>query len=107
MLHVLIFHNLLASHHLKKYSYATDSKILQFTHPGKPAQNAYIERFNRSYREAVLNMYLFRSSEETQSITNKWINHYNEERPHESLNNQSPRSFINNLNQNYSSCKVG
>lgn len=78
--------------------------FVQYIQPGKPAQNAYIERFNRSYREAVLDMYLFQDIPQAQHITNNWIKHYNEERPHEALNNQTPMNFISNLNQNYSSC---
>lgn len=76
--------------------------FIHYIQPGKPAQNAYIERFNRSYREAVLDMYLFQNIEETQIMTNNWLKHYNEERPHEALNNQSPRNFINNLKLNHS-----
>jgi putative transposase len=94
------------SHHFQNWA-KSQGIVIQYIQPGKPAQNAYIERFNRSYREAVLDMYLFRNIQEAQNITNHWLKHYNEERPHESLNNQTPRSFINNLNQNYSSCEVG
>jgi len=95
------------SHHFQNWA-KSHGIFIQYIQPGKPAQNAYIERFNRSYREAVLDMYLFQNIHEVQNITNVWIKHYNEERPHESLNNQSPRSFINQrLNQNYSSCEVG
>lgn len=94
------------SHHFQSWAKA-HGIFIQYIQPGKPAQNAYIERFNRSYREAVLDMYLFRNIQEVQNITNNWLKHYNEERPHESLNNLPPRIFINNLHQNYSSCAVG
>lgn len=94
------------SHHFQNWA-KSHNIFIHYIQPGKPAQNAYIERFNRSYREAVLDMYLFQSIQEVQAITNNWIKHYNEERPHESLNNQPPRNFINQLNQHYSSCEVG
>lgn len=94
------------SHHFQSWA-KSRGIIIQYIQPGKPAQNAYIERFNRSYREEVLDMYLFRSIVEAQNITNNWLKYYNEERPHESLNRLAPKSFINNLHQNCSSCEVG
>lgn len=67
---------------------------LQYIQPGKPAQNAYIERFNRTYREDVLDAYLFRSLKEVVDITDHWREHYNEERPHQALNNFTPLQFL-------------
>ena len=48
-------------------------------------QNGFIERFNRSYREAVLDMFVFQTLYEVREQTEKWLQQYNEERPHESL----------------------
>lgn len=94
------------SHHFQKWA-KLHGIFIHYIQPGKPAQNAYIERFNRTYREAVLDKYLFRSIQQTQTMTNLWLKHYNEERPHESLNNKTPMNFIKRLNQNFSICEVG
>ena len=56
--------------------------------------NAYIERFNRTYREEVLDMYLFKNIADVQGITDEWMLEYNNERPHESLGNLPPRRYI-------------
>ena len=67
---------------------------LEFIKPGKPMQNGFIERFNRSYREAVLDMFVFQSLSEVREQTEKWLKEYNEERPHESLDNMTPREYL-------------
>lgn len=67
---------------------------LEFIRPGKPMENGFIERFNRSYREAVLDMYVFRTLEEVREQSERWMKEYNEERPHESLGNLTPREYL-------------
>lgn len=71
-----------------------NSVELEFIKPGKPMQNGFIERFNRSYREAVLNMYIFESLEEVRIETEKWLGVYNQHRPHEALGNLSPMEHL-------------
>lgn len=66
--------------------------------PGKPAQNGYIERFNRTYREEILDMYLFKNIEEVQMLTDQWIVEYNTQRPHCSLGNLTPKEYLNRDN---------
>ena len=53
--------------------------------PRKPAQNGYIERFNRTYREEVLDAYLFDTLEEVRWVTEEWLQEYNLMRPYDAL----------------------
>jgi putative transposase len=66
---------------------------LQFIEKGQPTQNAYIERFNRTYRNAVLDCYVFNTLSEVRALTEEWREHYNHHRPHESLGKVPPVSF--------------
>ena len=62
--------------------HAIDLEIIQ---PGKPMQNSYVERFNRTYRDEILNSYVFKTLSKVRAITEEWMDQYNEERPHDAL----------------------
>lgn len=66
---------------------------LEFIEPGKPMQNGFIERFNRSYREGVLNMYVFKTLAEVRERTEAWLADYNEELPHDALGDLTPVEY--------------
>ena len=68
---------------------------IHYIQPGKPAQNAFIERFNRTYREDILDTHLFSSLEEVTQISCEWLDKYNYDRPHQSLQQLSPICFAN------------
>lgn len=66
---------------------------IKYIQPGKPMQNAYIERFNRHYREDVLDAYLFENIKDVRKISEKWRKDYNQYHPHKSLMGMSPVQF--------------
>ena len=70
---------------------------IRFIQPGKPDQNAFIERFNRSYREEVLNAHLFESIADVQEITDDWLKRFNEIRPHDALGSLPPARYREKL----------
>jgi len=65
----------------------------QFIQPGMPMLNVYIERFNRVYREAILEAYLFNYIREIGFLTEGWIIEYDERSPHEALQNRRPSEW--------------
>ena len=67
---------------------------LKFIEKGKPHQNGYMERFNRSFREEVLDAYQFVRLKEAQLMATAWMWIYNNQRPHQSLGYKSPTTFL-------------
>ncbi|MEJ6475628.1 integrase core domain-containing protein, partial [Pseudoalteromonas piscicida] len=78
---------------LEDWAMKNDIK-LEFIEPGSPYQNGFVERFNRSYREEVLDLYLFESLQEVREITDEWLDIYNYERPHDSLGDMTPIGYL-------------
>ena len=66
---------------------------LDFSRPGTPTDNAFIESFNGRFREECLNQHYFLSIEEARATAEAWRAEYNEERPHSALGNLAPREF--------------
>jgi putative transposase len=64
------------------------------TKKGKPMQNGYIERFNRTYREDVLNMNIFENINHVRDLTDKFTEDYNQNHPHGSIADMTPLEFI-------------
>lgn len=80
------------SNKLKEYCQCKAIK-LEHIKPGTPTQNAYVERFNRHYREDILDAYLFSSLKQVNTLNEKWKQDYNQNHPHKSLGYKSPNKF--------------
>jgi len=72
------------------YNYGIEWKPIP---KGKPQENCFIERFNRTAREDLFNANLFYNARQAQEMAEEFVNEYNTERPHESLNNQTPLEY--------------
>ena len=71
---------------------------MRYIQPGKPAQNGFIERFNRTYRTEVLSAYVFESLDQVREISAEWLLTYNEVRPHDALAGLPPATYRAQLN---------
>ena len=67
---------------------------LQYTQPGRPQQNAYVERFNRTVRYDWLTQYLFESISEVQEYATRCAWTYNNERPNRALGGITPKQQL-------------
>ena len=67
---------------------------IKYTQPGKPMQNGYVERFNRFYREDILDAYYFNDLYQLRALSEHWRMDYNQNHPHDSLGNKSPQEFM-------------
>jgi putative transposase len=61
--------------------------------PGKPQQNSFIERFNRSFREDILDTYVFKNLQQVRDLTGSWLVEYNYDRGHDALGAKSPVEY--------------
>jgi putative transposase len=66
---------------------------LRYIQPGRPNQNAFVERFNRTFRHEVLDAYVFESLDQVREISAAWMREYNEERPHDALARVPPTTY--------------
>ena len=66
----------------------------EYTQPGKPTQNSLIERFNRTFRQDVLDGYIFDNLSEIRKYADAWAWMYNNVRPHSSLGHLTPVEFL-------------
>lgn len=81
---------------LDNWAYVNNIK-LEFSRPGKPVDNAFIESFNGSLRDECLNTNWFLSIEDAKNKLEVWRMDYNEYRPHSSLGNMTPSDFARSL----------
>ena len=79
---------------------------LWYIQPGKPDQNAFIERYNRTDRTEVWNADVFESLEQVREISAEWLQSYNEERPHDALAGLPPAMYRARLEARSSPLKL-
>ena len=79
------------------YHNGVELKLIQ---PGKPMQNGYIESFNGKFRDECLNEHWFRDLAHARELISIWRQDYNEQRPHSSLDYQTPAEFAAALRAN-------
>jgi putative transposase len=74
------------------WAYQNGTKI-DFSRPGKPTDNAFVESFNGTFRDECLNVHWFETLAEAKQLIESWRREYNESRPHRALNERTPSKF--------------
>ena len=82
------------SRDLDLWAYQNDV-ILDFSRPGKPTDNAFIESFNGKFRTECLNTHWFLGLDDARSKLEDWRRDYNEVRPHSAIGNKPPITLMN------------
>ena len=72
---------------------------LDFSRPGKPTDNSFVETFNGSLRDECLNVHWFASLAEARSTLEAWRQDYNESRPHSALNELAPAEYARRIKE--------
>ena len=83
---------------LDQWAYLNGVEI-DFSRPGKPTDNAYIEAFNGRLRAECLNASWFLSMADARDRIEEWRTDYNEDRPHTALGGLTPSAFANQANE--------
>ena len=78
---------------LQNWAKAEDISI-QYIQPGKPQQNAYVERFNRTVRYEWLSQHYWENLDQVQLFATNWMYKYNYERPHMALDGMTPKQRL-------------
>lgn len=82
----------------KLQDWAGEKEIdINYIEPGKPTQNAYIERFNRTVREECLDLHWLDSVSEAEAVVTEWMWLYNNERPHSAVGKIPPRKVLEQI----------
>ncbi len=78
------------------WAYRSGAKI-DFSRPGKPTDNAYVESFNGTFRSECLDTHWFADLKEAKQLIEAWRQEYNESRPHRSLGDRTPSEFASQI----------
>jgi len=73
---------------------------IKYIQPGRPMQNGYIERLNRTFREDILDAYQFETLEEVRILSDEWQDSYNHKHPHKALNRKTPAATYEAFRKN-------
>lgn len=66
---------------------------IDYSRPGKPTDNAFVESFNGTFRDECLNAHWFESISDARAVVESWRVEYNESRPHRALGEVPPAEF--------------